>query len=144
MWMTHTVADNEMTWGFDSGETTSAGGYSFPGAWEMTLTKSGSPASTTASFADCFVMRGPLTYVASPADKAMPATGPVYIGYWFNTETGAVEIKAEATLAEVTDDVFDGDSPIIKRVLYKAVKSASGSWSVAADYRNTPYSGEYV
>ena len=126
-----------------------SGGYSKP--WDVTFPVSG--ASSIATFTNCYFKRDSLTKTGTTPAKAtgtVTYTMPVgvadtvkFLGFQYNSSTGAVEILIGTAL----EDVSEEESPItnvelIKTPLY--IVKFTTLWEVVLDMRNMPSVGSYI
>ena len=99
-----------------------------PTVWGVSF--AGSAGSTTATFSNCFFKRDSFTLRGGSwpdyeIDYAMPSTPTtLYVGFQYNTETGAVTIISGATFAEVSEQsVPTTNVELVKTPLYIMVLS---------------------
>lgn len=123
-----------------AGRYAASGATPLPQPWDVSFE------DDVATFKQCVYVRGPVTRtVADITYQVTGADGDVYLAVQLDTDTGALTIIEGNSIAAVTESVYPEGSTLIKRLLYKAVKTTTGEGETAkvtvvpsADYRNIP------
>ena len=116
-------------------------GETIASTWDVSFSGS------TATFKDCFFKRDSFTLCGGAwpdydIDYTMPSTPTTaYVGFSYNTETGAVAIISGSTFGEVSEQSDPTTNvEIVKTPLYIMVLNGT-SWSVKTNLVNIPVVG---